>query len=99
LYKVKGYSLNKETDRIETFNYLTRNLVLATGSSNLPNVLNVKGEDLPFVLHSLNDLEHLIASGHLNQNSDPIMVVGAGLSAADAVIAARFHSVPGKCIH
>ena len=81
---------------LRPFSYLTPNVVLATGASDKPNALNVPGEDLPFVLHSLNELEHLITSGKLTRDSDPVMVVGAGLCAADAIIAARFHSVPGK---
>jgi len=99
LYNVKGLTLNRATNTLEPFNYLTRNLVLATGASDLPNILNVEGESLPFVLHSLHELEHLIVSGKLNPNSDPILVVGAGLSAADAIIAARFHSIPGKFLY
>lgn len=86
----------RDLGRRKEFSYLTKNLVLATGSSDSPNILNVPGEHLDYVLHSLKHLEQLIASGQLNQDSDPILVVGAGLSAADAIIAARFHSIPGN---
>jgi len=93
LFEVKGYSRNVR-NVYEPFTYYTKNVVLATGASDESNILGVSGENLPFVLHSLNHLENLIASGGLNQDSDPIVIVGAGLSAADAIIAARFHSIP-----
>ena len=64
-------------------------MVLATGQTDDPNKLGVPGEDLPFVLHKLKDLDDLVKTGHLTQNSDPVMVVGAGLSAADAIINAQ----------
>lgn len=95
---MKGYVFSPQGKGVQPFSYVTKKVVLATGSSDQANTLNVVGENFPFVLHSLNDLEHLISSGHLNENSDPILVVGAGLSAADAVIAARFHNIPGITI-
>lgn len=97
LFHVQGFTRDpRDLGRRKEFSYLTKNLVLATGSSDSPNILNVPGEHLDYVLHSLKHLEQLIASGQLNQDSDPILVVGAGLSAADAIIAARFHSIPGN---
>ena len=73
--------------------YLTKNVVLATGSYDKPNILEVTGEDLPYVVHSLKEMEDKMTSGDVG--IDPILVVGAGLSAADAIIAAlnRGHSV------
>ncbi|ODM98978.1 Oxidative stress-induced growth inhibitor 2 [Orchesella cincta] len=95
LWHVKGYTRDPANGgRKKDFSYLTKHLVLATGSSDSPNILNVPGEHLDFVLHSLKHLEQLITSGQLNQDSDPVLIVGAGLSAADAIIAARFHSIP-----
>lgn len=61
--------------------------MLAIGTSDVPNQLRVKGEELPFVAHSVSNLE-----SHLNDlepDSDPVLVVGAGLSASDAILAAR----------
>ena len=72
------------------FKYVAKNVVLACGS-NKPNVLGIPGENLPFVLHSLKELEGKISSGSCKRDQDPIMVIGAGLSAADAVIAALEH--------
>ena len=34
-----------------------------------------------------------MASGNLNSKSDPVIIVGAGLSAADAIIAATEHNL------
>ncbi len=70
------------------YRYLTKNVVLATGSYDKPNSLDVPGEDLPFVVHSLKDMEAKINSAEFNKSRDPILIVGAGLSAADAIIGA-----------
>jgi hypothetical protein len=44
---------------------------------------------LPFVLHNLQELEKMVDEGWLTKNSDPVMIVGAGLSAADAIISTQ----------
>ena len=69
-------------------------MVLATGQADTPNSLNVPGEDLPIVLHNLSQLNRLIKTGELTASSDPVVIIGAGLSAADAIIAAQSHSIP-----
>ncbi|KAJ8358857.1 hypothetical protein SKAU_G00153820 [Synaphobranchus kaupii] len=51
-------------------------------------------EDLPFVCHSFWELEAAISAGRLGQSSEPLLVVGAGLTAADAVLAARHLNAP-----
>ena len=56
----------------EEFRYLTKNVVLATGSYDRPNILSVPGESLPFVFHSLKDFETLLASKQFGQSSDPV---------------------------
>ncbi|XP_054164452.1 oxidative stress-induced growth inhibitor 2-like [Oppia nitens] len=88
-YQIDGYDSNGDE-----FKYQTPRVVLATGNCDRINRLGVPGEDLPFVLHSLNELEQLIAQSKVKSTTDPILIVGAGLSAADAVIAARFRKVP-----
>lgn len=96
LFEVTGYEVVQTEEGkqdIQHFTYLTKNVVLATGL-DLPNRLNVPGEDLSFVTHSLRDLENTIKSGQLTPNSDPIMIVGAGLSAADAIICAQGYNIP-----
>lgn len=97
LFQVRGFKTVKDTyGRLvrEDFSYMTKNVVLATGSYDLPNKLTVHGETLPFVLHSLPELEKEIASGLINKDSDPIMIVGAGLSAADAISTAMNEKIP-----
>jgi len=97
LFEVTGYELvpNSEgKNHIQHFKYLTKNVVLATGQTDLPNQLGVAGENLPFVLHNLQELEKMVETGSLTKNSDPVMIVGAGLSAADAIISTQNHGFP-----
>lgn len=61
-----------------------RHLVLATGMYDRPKWLKIPGEDLPFVTHRPPD-EGPAGRG---QGTGPLLVVGAGLSAADAVLSA-----------
>lgn len=75
------------------FAYNSPRVVLATGNCDRTNRLNVPGEDLPFVLHSLNELETLLSESKVKPTSDPILIIGAGLSAADAIIATRFRRI------
>lgn len=92
LWLVSGHV--RSSEGLEDFSYVTPNVVLAIGGYDLPNRLNVPGENLPFVINSLRAMEQLISSGELAANSDPLVIIGAGLSAADAIIAAHFHGIP-----
>ncbi|KAJ0050234.1 hypothetical protein NL108_014322, partial [Boleophthalmus pectinirostris] len=76
------------------FSIMARNLVLATGTHDIPAHLGVDGEMLPFVCHSFWELEAAISRGELDQSSEPVLVVGAGLTAADAVLATHHLSAP-----
>ncbi|XP_033829875.1 oxidative stress induced growth inhibitor 1 [Periophthalmus magnuspinnatus] len=76
------------------FSILARNVVLATGTHDIPARLRVDGESLPFVCHSFWELEAAISRGELDELSEPVLVVGAGLTAADAVLATRHLSAP-----
>ncbi|HIB38568.1 YpdA family putative bacillithiol disulfide reductase [Mesonia sp.] len=58
--------------------YTTKNVVIATGFYDLPNRMNVKGEDLPKVNHYYND-------PHYYSNQD-VIVVGASNSSVDAAL-------------
>ena len=58
--------------------YQSENIILATGFYDLPNLLNVPGEDLPKVSHYYND-PHFYASQKL-------AVIGASNSAIDAAL-------------
>lgn len=92
LWEVTGHI--RTPDGLEDFCYVTPNVVLAIGGYDLPNQMNVAGEDLPFVVKSLSAMEQLITSHQLTAKSDPVLIVGAGLSAADAIIAAHFRGIP-----
>ncbi|KAM9309077.1 oxidative stress-induced growth inhibitor 2 [Pholidichthys leucotaenia] len=85
LWEIRGYQ-QVQNDTHVPFSLFAENLVLATGASDSPVRLGVEGEDLPFVFHSTSDLGLAIGQRKLDMNSDPVLVVGAGLSAADAVL-------------
>ncbi|KAG7335734.1 hypothetical protein KOW79_000427 [Hemibagrus wyckioides] len=94
LWEVRGYQ-ELPGDTHIPFCLFAENVVLATGASDLPARLGVEGEDFPYVFHSVRDLG--IAVNHhenLGPTSDPVLVVGAGLSAADAVLCAYNNSIP-----
>ncbi len=92
LFEVRGYRAEAAGGdgggKAETkeFRYLAKNVVLATGSYDLPNRVRLPGEDLDFVVHSLAELEDRLRT---RASDDPVVVVGAGLSAADAVVMLR----------
>ncbi|KAM9783040.1 oxidative stress-induced growth inhibitor 2 [Neosynchiropus ocellatus] len=87
VWEVRGYQQLQNDSHIP-FSLFTENVVLATGASDSPVRLNVKGEDLPFVFHSISELGLAVTQRKLDANSDPVLIVGAGLSAADAVLCA-----------
>jgi len=62
----------------ESFTYLARKLVIATGYYDLPNFLGVPGEDLPFV-------SHYYTEPHPFWRRD-VVVIGAKNSAAEAAL-------------
>ncbi|XP_056462183.1 oxidative stress induced growth inhibitor 1 [Gadus chalcogrammus] len=85
-----GHTLRQDVP----FSISAQNVVLATGTHDIPARLEVEGETLPYVCHSFWELEAAISRGELSQSSDPILVVGAGLTAADAVLAAHHLNTP-----
>ncbi|XP_042279781.1 oxidative stress-induced growth inhibitor 2 isoform X1 [Thunnus maccoyii] len=87
LWEVRGYQ-QVQNDTHVPFSLFAENVVLATGASDSPVRLNVEGEDLPFVFHNISDLGLAVSQRKLDMNSDPVLIVGAGLSAADAVLCA-----------
>ncbi len=93
LWEVRGYQ-QLQGDTHVPFSLFAENVVLATGASDSPARLGVEGEDLPYVFHSVRDLGLAVSChGKLGSSSDPVLVVGAGLSAADAVLCALNHRV------
>ena len=96
-WEVRGYRLGNEMgqgDSAMEFCYRAPNVVVATGTFDLPNRLRVPGEQYPYVLHSFSEMEQLIETGELHSNSDPLVVIGAGLSAADAILCALEIGIP-----
>uniref|UniRef100_A0A4W4EG94 Oxidative stress induced growth inhibitor family member 2 n=1 Tax=Electrophorus electricus TaxID=8005 RepID=A0A4W4EG94_ELEEL len=93
LWEVRGYQqLQGETH--VPFSLFAENVVLATGASDSPARLGVEGEELPYVFHSVRDLGAAVSQrGKSGPASDPVLVVGAGLSAADAILCACDHSI------
>lgn len=92
-FHVRGF-LTAEDQSREPFSLVARNVVLATGTSDSPARLGIPGETLPFVHHQLAALEAAWREGSVGPSSEPVLVVGAGLSAADAVLFARHASIP-----
>lgn len=97
-WEVRGYrSLHKDdvAEPVrEEFCYHASYVVLATGTFDIPNRLGSPGEHLPFVYHTLSEFERAIKEKQLGSDSDPVVVIGAGLTAADAVIMARRNNIP-----
>ncbi|XP_059607733.1 oxidative stress-induced growth inhibitor 1-like [Phlebotomus argentipes] len=84
---VSGIRKNK------AFTILCRNVVLANGSSDLANRLGIRGERLsiPWLKHELPHLEAALEAFKPSERRSlkPVLIVGAGLSAADAITICR----------
>ncbi|KAG8437728.1 hypothetical protein GDO86_008440, partial [Hymenochirus boettgeri] len=93
LFKVSGF-LKASCGPRQTFSFYAENVVLATGTYDSPSWLGVQGEDLPFVFHQISALEEAIKMGHIQSHSDPVLIIGAGLTAADAVLLAHHYNIP-----
>uniref|UniRef100_K7FN51 Oxidative stress-induced growth inhibitor 1 n=1 Tax=Pelodiscus sinensis TaxID=13735 RepID=K7FN51_PELSI len=93
LFQVDGFIKNM-SDGQQPFSIYAENVVLATGTYDSPTKLKVHGEDLPFVHHKLSALEEAVKNKRISMTSDPILIVGAGLTAADAILFAHHFSIP-----
>ncbi|XP_007477295.2 oxidative stress-induced growth inhibitor 1 isoform X1 [Monodelphis domestica] len=93
LFLVSGFMTTKDGNQ-KPFTFRARNVVLATGTSDSPARLGILGEDLPFIHYELSALEEAMKAGAVTPASDPVLIVGAGLSAADAVLFARHYNLP-----
>ncbi|XP_075393373.1 oxidative stress-induced growth inhibitor 1 isoform X2 [Tenrec ecaudatus] len=94
LFQVSGFLQNAQDQSPQPFVLRARNVVLATGTYDSPARLGVPGESLPFVHHELAALEAAMRAGTVTPASEPVLIMGAGLSAADAVLYARHCNVP-----
>ncbi|XP_030072200.1 oxidative stress-induced growth inhibitor 2 isoform X2 [Microcaecilia unicolor] len=92
-WEVCGYQKTTDGSHIP-FCIFAENVALATGTFDSPARLEAEGEDLPFVHHSVRDLEGAISKGKLSGKVDPVLIVGAGLTAADAVLCAYNNNIP-----
>lgn len=93
VFQVSGF-LTTEHQSQQPFSLCAHNVVLATGTSDSPARLGIPGETLPFVHHELSALEAATRAGTVNPASEPVLIIGAGLSAADAVLYARHYNIP-----
>ena len=94
LFEVKGQHYYGACDCSQEFTVCTPNVVVATGMLGISNKLNVEGESLPYVHSTLKDLDNAVQQVEVHPKSDPILVVGSGLNAADAVLCALKEGIP-----
>ncbi|NXY89246.1 OSGI2 inhibitor, partial [Alcedo cyanopectus] len=92
-WEVRGYQRATDGSHLP-FCLFAENVALATGTFDSPARLHVEGEDFPFVLHSMADFGAAISKGKLRGKAEPVLIVGAGLTAADAVLCARNNNLP-----
>ncbi|XP_075044990.1 oxidative stress-induced growth inhibitor 1 [Mixophyes fleayi] len=93
MFKVSGFIQNDSGSK-KNFCLYAENVVLATGTYDSPSWLGIQGEDLPFVSHQISALEEAVKAKRVHQDSDPVLIVGAGLSAADAILLAHHYNIP-----
>ncbi|WAR12855.1 OSGI2-like protein, partial [Mya arenaria] len=97
-WEVRGYRMvpgcHDNSATREEFCISALFVVIATGTFDIPNKLGALGEKLSFVSHSLHEFESVINHSKLSESHDPVLVVGAGLSAADAILMALQSQVP-----
>ncbi|KAI5727216.1 hypothetical protein M8J76_016274 [Diaphorina citri] len=100
MWEVFGY----DNEQNKSFTYKCHRVVLATGTSDSPNVVNVPGEfsHMGKVFHCLTGFEKAIED-LVNKNADfvddvrtvdPVLIIGSGFSAFDAAICARNYKIP-----
>ncbi|XP_048364275.1 oxidative stress-induced growth inhibitor 2 [Sphaerodactylus townsendi] len=92
-WEIQGYQRAADGSHIP-FCLFAENVALATGTFDAPGRLQVEGEDFPFVLHSMVDFGAAVGKGILRGKTDPVLIVGGGLTAADAVLCAYNNNIP-----
>lgn len=86
-WEIRGYQRIADGSHVP-FSLFAENVVLATGTLDSPAHLEVEGEDFPFVFHSIPEFGEAVSQGKLRGKVDPVLIVGSGLTAADAVLCA-----------
>ncbi|XP_028919082.1 oxidative stress-induced growth inhibitor 2 isoform X3 [Ornithorhynchus anatinus] len=92
-WEIRGYQKGADGSHIP-FCLFAENVALATGTLDSPTQLQVEGEDSPFVFHSVPEFGTAISKGKFQGSVDPVVIVGSGLSAADAVLCAYNNNIP-----
>lgn len=93
IFQVSGFIENNSGIK-QNFCVYAKNVVLATGTYDSPLRLGIQGEDLPFVYHQISALEEAVKTKKVHHDSDPVLIVGAGLTAADAILLAHHYNIP-----
>ncbi|XP_077311878.1 oxidative stress-induced growth inhibitor 1 [Lithobates pipiens] len=93
IFQVSGFIENNAGIK-QNFCVYARNVVLATGTYDSPLKLGIQGEDFPFVYHQISALEEAVKTKKVHQDSDPVLIIGAGLTAADAILLAHHYNIP-----
>ncbi|KAF6323559.1 oxidative stress induced growth inhibitor family member 2 [Rhinolophus ferrumequinum] len=92
-WEVRGYQRIADGSQVP-FCLFAENVALATGTLDSPAHLEVEGEDFPFVFHSMPEFGAAVSRGKLRGRVDPVLIVGSGLTAADAVLCAYNNNIP-----
>ncbi|XP_043457263.1 oxidative stress-induced growth inhibitor 2 isoform X2 [Prionailurus bengalensis] len=92
-WEIRGYQRVADGSHVP-FCLFAENVALATGTLDSPAHLEIEGEDLPFVFHSMPEFGAAIGKGKLRGKADPVLIVGSGLTAADAVLCAYNNNIP-----
>uniref|UniRef100_A0A2I3HSW5 Oxidative stress induced growth inhibitor family member 2 n=1 Tax=Nomascus leucogenys TaxID=61853 RepID=A0A2I3HSW5_NOMLE len=92
-WEIRGYQRIADGSHVP-FCLFAENAALATGTLDSPAHLEIEGEDFPFVFHSVPEFGAAINRGNLCGKMDPVLIVGSGLTAADAVLCAYNSNIP-----
>ncbi|CAH2285541.1 oxidative stress-induced growth inhibitor 2 [Pelobates cultripes] len=92
-WEIQGYTRAADGSH-QPFCLFAEAIALATGTFDSPARLGVSGEDLPYVSHCIAEFEAAVNKGKLSGSVDPVLIVGAGLTAADAILCASNHNIP-----
>eukprot|EP00794_Sanderia_malayensis_P019240 gene19240-21168_t len=93
IWEVSGQMFTVGSTSPEPFKVCARNVVLAVGAYSRPKTLGIPGENLKFVQYDLPDLDDML-NGVDPKRIDPVVVVGCGLVALDAVLAFMDRKIP-----
>ena len=91
---IRGTELDSKTGKERKVAICAKNIVLACGVNGNPVQLNVPGEDTPFITHRFSEFVANLQTIQEESNISPsVLVVGAGLTAADAILHALSRGV------